>query len=75
MCSSGKEDFQRRRNFLAALDHIRQYLKGYRLYLAYRLFLARAVSHYPWKIRHGRQDPAVRFSFEFDADWLYFNHG
>jgi hypothetical protein len=75
MCSRGKQDFQRRRNFLAALDHVRQYLKSYRFHLAHGLFLARAIGHYPWKVRHGSQYSTVLLSFEFDADWLNLDHG
>ena len=74
MCSRGKQDFQRFGDFLAALDHVRQYLKGYRFHLAHRLFLAGPISHYPWKVRHGSQYSTVFLSFEFDADWLNLNH-
>lgn len=70
-----KENLQRLGDLLAALDHVRQYLKGYRFHLSHRFFLAGSIGHYPWKVRRGSQDSSILLPFQFDADRLNFNHG
>jgi hypothetical protein len=72
--SRGKENLQPFWDILAARDHVSQYLKGYRLHLSHGLFLTGRIGHHPWKVRNGSQDSTILFPFQFDADWLNFNH-
>jgi hypothetical protein len=41
-------------------------LKGYRLHSSHRLFLAGAIGHHPWEVRHGSQDSASFLAFQFN---------
>src|ERR1035437_6090084 len=72
--SRGEEHFQRAGDVLTALDHVGQYLKGYRLDLSDGLVFRAAVSHYARQVRNRSQDSTVIPAFDFDSDWLDLHH-
>src|SRR5271165_992378 len=61
-------------NIVAAFDHVRQYLQGYRLDFSNGISFGDAICHNARKRRNRSQDPPVILSLDFNADRLNLYH-
>lgn len=82
LCQSGgsasysrrEEEPERLREFVAALDHVSEDLKGDNFHFANGFAFIGAVGHNTREVRHGGEDAAILFPLDFDADGLNGHH-